>query len=91
MPRNLHSPVHKVTLLVDYIENGFKDATWRGDGESSEIGLQIPSRITVDSNIRINLHPTLSLEYVFGKSLRPTLSKKNIKNKSTLDFIRMIY
>ena len=31
--------VPEVTPLVDYIENGLKDAVWRGDRESLEMGL----------------------------------------------------
>ena len=42
MPRNLHSPVHEVTLLVDCTGNGLKDAIWRGDRRLSEMGLTMP-------------------------------------------------
>ena len=38
----------------------------------------MPSKITVDKKIRLSLCPTLSLEDVFGMSLRLTLSKRII-------------
>ena len=39
VPKNLHSLVHEVMLLVDCIGNRLKDAIWRDDGELSEMGL----------------------------------------------------
>ena len=51
MPNNLHSPVHEVNLFVGYIGNELKDSIWRDDGDSSEMGLKMPSRITIDRNL----------------------------------------
>ena len=47
MPRNLHSVVHEVMLLVDCVGNGLKDAIWRSNEELLEMGLQIPSIMIV--------------------------------------------
>ena len=47
MPRNLHSHVQEVKWLVDYTRNGLIDSIWRGDEELSDMGLQMPSIVTV--------------------------------------------
>ena len=39
MPRNLHSLVHEIMLLVDYVRNGLKDAIRRNDEEFIGDGL----------------------------------------------------
>ena len=46
-----HQSAQKFTLdtvLVDCVGNGLKDAIWRGDEELSEMGLQMPSKVSVD-------------------------------------------
>ena len=35
-------------VLVDCVRNGLKDVIWKGDEELSEMGLQMPSKVTVD-------------------------------------------
>ena len=37
-------------MLVDYVENRLKDSIWRSDKELSEIGLYMPSKVSVDSD-----------------------------------------
>ena len=42
-----HQSAQKFALddvVIDYVKNGLKDAIWRGDGEFSEMGLQMPSK-----------------------------------------------
>ena len=36
--------------MVDGVWNGLKDSIWRGDMESSEMGLNMPSRVSVGRN-----------------------------------------
>ena len=42
--------VHEVKMFVDYIGKRIKDAIWKDDGEFLEMGLKMPSRITIDRN-----------------------------------------
>ena len=48
VPRNLHS--NEIELIVDDVRNGLTDAIWRDDGDSSEMGLRMPSRVVVGRN-----------------------------------------
>ena len=48
LPRNLHS--HEIALIVGDVGNGLTDAIWRDDGESSDMGLRMPSRVIVGRN-----------------------------------------
>ena len=48
VPINLHS--HEITLIVDDVGNGLTNSIWRDDGESSEMGLRMPSRVIVGTN-----------------------------------------
>ena len=48
MPRNLHS--REIALIVDDVGNVLTYAIWRDDGESSDMGLMIPSRVIIGRN-----------------------------------------
>ena len=55
-----HQSAQKFALedvLVDYVGNGLKDAIWRDNGKLLDMGLQMPSRVTVEGiNILVDLY-----------------------------------
>ena len=60
MPRNLHSPVHEITLLVNCIAG---------------MGLKMPSKVFVDRSVRMSLCLTVSERYA-RMNLCPTVSSR---------------
>ena len=85
--------MHEVKMFVDYTGNGLKYAIWKDDGEFSEMGLKMPSKVTVDRSIRMNMHLFLS-EWNVGKIPGQAASKnvlesnlvRLLQNEPVLDY-----